>query len=399
MSALARPKIPGTAPNAGAVFSGFTNTEDCKMNTQCLNEAESKLADSRVTPQIITESSLKGLKNALIWPPASWDGKVNSEEGHIRITGKRGNIAGYAPLPDFAGYRNLNADNFYDHYGRDIGRELSFLYDMAGCEELHKTAYLFGGTVGTELTVDEINKIYAFSRKRHMFGALWGVLPPDDFAAIAKEVKHHDWRKPMIVGRCALYMSARLPRFDIADYGDSTPRVNSPGGCRGDLLPTDGWETTANKKVLNKGQLITIAGVYDIEPAGNRRQLDELNTFVVTKDVFTNVAGEADISIFPKINDGELTDNAAITVVGAGAAGENKGKSLRQGFFFHAAAMKFVNIRLTKDDIPSCAGYADDAETGLSLLHTGGSIIVRGDVKVDRPELALRIIIGDGVGG
>jgi len=28
MSALARPKIPETAPNAGAVFSGFTNTED-----------------------------------------------------------------------------------------------------------------------------------------------------------------------------------------------------------------------------------------------------------------------------------------------------------------------------------------------------------------------------------
>lgn len=230
----------------------------------------------------------------------------------------------------------------------------------------------------------------------------------------------------MKVGRCALDVSASLPRYEIADYGDSVPRVNSPGGYCGDRLPTDGWQ--ASRKVLNKGQLIQIDDVYDVQPRGSRRKLPNLKTFVVTADVSSDTAGQATIPICPEINDsnptsnsgggasniksahrtysGDAADNAVITVVGAGKDGINKGKSFRQGFFFHKSAMQFVNIQLANRDASDHHGYAEDPKTGLSVRYTtcsnisdpstSGKFDIRGAVKVVRPEYALRVIIGDG---
>lgn len=359
--------------------------------------------NSGYSHEYIAKSGLEELKRRILLPRLTlWDKKAYSEEEFKKEfpecpNGWKENIVGPSPVYEITKLLN----------GAIIDLALSF--DIAGGRELHNTVHFLGGNlVGKVLTVEEIHKIYAFSRKRCMFDTLLGVLPPNAFATIATE-EHHDWSKPMKVGGCDLYVSASLPRYEIADYGDSVPRVNLPSGGRGDQLQTDGWETTDKNKVLNKGQLITIAGIYDTESDGNRRQLDGLKTFVVTKDVFTNAAGESMIPIYPKINDGELTAksgaDAAITVVGAGKDGINKGKSFRQGFFFHKSAMQFVNIQLANRDASDHHGYADDPKTGLSVRYTtcfnisdrstSGKFDIRGAVKVVRPEYALRVIFGE----
>jgi len=316
------------------------------------------------------------------------------------------------------------------------GWELASLYDIAGGEEFHNETHFLVGIPGSALTVDAIGKIRFYIRQQHMHPPVSALLPPEDLAVIARDIEQHG--APPIAGevvreryhgRCRrvyLYESDDLPYYEIADYGDSTPLVDSPGGCRGSKLPTDGWQ--ASTKVLNKGQLITIAGVYDVKPRDDYRPLTEQKTFVVTDDVTTSPTGTAEIPISPAINDGKLTDNAGdgstesgksthqtcsneaddnaiITVVGAGDVGENKGKRFRQGFIFDSRAMQYVNVRMEKSTLPGVyQGHATDQHVGLDVLYTAWTdgrnlkeshrLDVSGAVKVVHPELVVRIITG-----
>lgn len=372
--------------------------------------------NSGYSNETIAKLGLKELKRRILLPRLTlWDKKVYSggefKKEFLECPNDwKENIVG--PHPVYAIAKFL--------HGAIIDLALSF--DIAGGKELHNTVHFLGGNFGRALSVGDLYDIRAFCEERHMPHKMSAILESKDIDASHTEMKRHDVAPigcDVIQNKCRgtyvgfnIYPSVNMPYYKIADYGDSVPRVNLPSGGRGDQLQTDGWETTDKKKVLNKGQLITIAGIYDTESDGNRRQLDELKTFVVTKDVFTNAAGEAMISIFPKIDDGALaaksSADAAITVVGAGKDGINKGKSFRQGFFFHKSAMQFVNIQLANRDASDHHGYAEDPKTGLSVRYTtcfnindmttSGKFDIRGAVKVIRPEYAMRVIIGDEFG-
>lgn len=143
--------------------------------------------NSGYSHEYIAKSGLEELKRRILLPRLTlWDKKAYSEEEFKRKfpedpDGWKENIVG--PPPVYAIAKLLN--------GAIIDLALSF--DIAGGKELHNTVHFLGGNlVGEVLTVEEIHKIYAFSRKRYMFDTLWGVLPPDTFATIATEVKNHD---------------------------------------------------------------------------------------------------------------------------------------------------------------------------------------------------------------
>lgn len=303
------------------------------------------------------------------------------------------------------------------------GRELAALYDIAGGKEFHNGTHYQAGIAGGDLTVDEIPEIKTYTGERCMPSSMSALFPSEALASIASKVGRHG--APPIAGEVVrkrhrgyyrglhLYESDDLPYYEIADYGASTPLVDAADGYRGSALPTDGWQPST--KVLNRGQLITIAGVHDVKPCDDYQPLAELKTFLVTADVDSDAFGKAEIPICPEINAGELpstsvagahktcsaeaADNAAIVIVGAGKAGKNRGKKLRQGFIFDERAMQYVNIRMEKSTLGDIEqGYAIDPQTGLGVLHSAKNdrerIDVCGAVKVVHPELVVRVITG-----
>jgi len=417
------------------------------MNAQCLNEAENKLSVS----DILANEILQELNSRLFLPRLTWGDRYDSpaqigDTINVRrvfravTTEARANDRQPMISNRVEMKVNIGSKSGIDFHHKDPvmgGEELAALYDIAGGEEFHNGTHYQVGVAGGDLTVDVISKLSDFTKRRCMPFPLSSLLPPEDLAVIAQDIEQHG--APPIAGevvreryrgRCRevyLYESDGLPYYEIADYGDSTPLVNAANGYRGSTLPTDGWQSSA--KVLNKGQLITIAGVHDVKPRDDYRQLTELKTFVVTDDVTTSPTGTADVPIYPAICDGKLTDNAgdgstesggsahrtcsndaadnaAITVVGAGAAGENKGKCFRQGFIFDSRAMQYVNVRMEKSALPGVEqGYATDQHAGLDVLYTAWTdgrnlkesnrLDVSSAVKVVHPELAVRVITGE----
>lgn len=185
----------------------------------------------------------------------------------------------------------------------------------------------------------------------------------------------------------------------------------------GSTIVLDGFNTAG--VTLKKGDMFTIAGVYEINPQ-SYQSTGRLQTFVVTADA-TTVAGTpnyASVSISPSINDGTLTttdsagtslslsayqnvsakpaDNAAITLVGTA------GSTYRQNFLFHRDAIALAMVDL---ELPASAvvkSRVRDEDSGLSLSMTGAydinnhSEITRIDAvwgtDVIYPELLHRLI-------
>ena len=69
-------------------------------------------------------------------------------------------------------------------------------------------------------------------------------------------------------------------------------------GQTGALLNTNGW--TASSAVLNAGEIITIAGVYGVNPE-NQSNIGYLQNFVVTENCSSDSNGNVSIPISPSI--------------------------------------------------------------------------------------------------
>lgn len=411
------------------------------MKTECLNEAEIEPSAS----DDLANEILQKLNVHLLIPRLTlWGDRYDSPTQ----IGKRINVrrvfrarsynrdtTPWQPVIDNRVDMQVNIESKFgiDFCHKDPvvgGRKLASLYDIAGGKAFHNGTHYQVGVAGSDLTVDAIDKMVFYIREQRMDYPLPALLHPDDFAAIAGDIDQHgappiadEFVRERYRGRCRevyLYETDDLPYYEIADYGASAPLVDSPGGYRGSKLPTDGWQ--ASTKVLNKGQLITIADVYDVKPRDDYQQLAELKTFLVTADVNSDASGRAEILIYPEINAGELTtdsstgayrtcsdnaaDNAGIVIVGAGKAGANKGKKLRQGFIFGKRAMQYVNIQMRKSTLGDIEqGYATDQQTGLGVLYSAKAdfytlkdqtrVNVCGAVKVVHPELVVRVITGE----
>ncbi len=124
------------------------------------------------------------------------------------------------------------------------------------------------------------------------------------------------------MGRAAGFnwsMDQNVRTHTVGAHG-GTPLI-AGGSQSGSSITTDGWTNSA--AILKKGDIITFAGVYGVNPQ-NRQSYGALRQFVVTADVTASGAGLATIPIFPALTASGAfqtvtaapADNAAIVVLG-----------------------------------------------------------------------------------
>lgn len=206
-------------------------------------------------------------------------------------------------------------------------------------------------------------------------------------------------------------MSQNLPVHTVGPLG-GTPLVNganqglinsgttdNPYGATTSLV-TDGWTAAAAAR-LSAGDVITVAGVYAVNPE-TKQSTGVLQNFVVTAAVSSDGSGNATAIISPAIIAGGAyqnvtarpADNAAITVVSGTAS-----TSYAQNILFHKSAITLATVDL---EVPRGMDMADRATyNGVSLRFVRGYDIVnnkricRFDMMAgytaQRPEWAVRV--------
>ena len=326
-----------------------------------------------------------------------------------------------------------------DRYIDPGAEELAYQYDIEGANELGNGGQwchpfpdiaLDNNIAASALTPIEVHTIRALAQERHIpvSSKNWAILHPLDLVAINDAILKLPAGTPSDVSNTLrdhyagtlanfqIYDSVHVPRLVCAaDRG--TPLIN---GIQADpsQLVTDGW--TASKKVLNKGQLFTVAGVREIQPRGDRRNTGRLQTFTVQEDVTSDASGNATIKIEPHIITATTTttdadgtsismaayqtvdkdpfSDAVITVVG------KEGNEYYQDLFWHGAALEYANVALTLPEGAEALGgtVQTDPETGLQIMmlrdfdwYTAESKVrldIFFGVKCVRPDLVIRKI-------
>ena len=346
----------------------------------------------------------------------------------------------------------LRIEDYGERYLEVGAEELAYDYDTAGGKELSHSYFFHEGGDNTALDKARGQQITAHAskvaipRKRR-----FAVLDPYEFAAISEDVMQVDAPelvtgaiRDMFKGKYAgwsLLESNFISPMDCQQMASgAAPRIagSDAASLVGSSINTDGWGRN-NATVLNKGQLIQIANVYEVQPRGDRRSTGKLQTFVVTEDARSNGAGAATVKVYPEIitasglgstisNPGSDIDgnkdfdggnnvqdldmgafqtvtaapvnNAVITVVGQTA--NQPAKSYRQALFMCGDALEYINVKLKTPKSAFMSGSQVDDETGLAITYTSDwdqtqyTEVDRMDilfgVKNIYPELGIRYI-------
>jgi len=208
-----------------------------------------------------------------------------------------------------------------------------------------------------------------------------------------------------IAGGSKFMMSQNVVKHTVGALG-GTPLMNGATNAGATELVTDGWTAAAATR-LKKGDVITIADVYAVNPQ-TRQSTGELAQFVVTADTDSDASGNLTIPIDRAIyasgqyqNVNALPqDGAAITIFGH--ASSYADVVAPQNLVFHKAAFAFasVDFELPSDGVK--AVRAVDPDAGISLTMTSQFDIVnyRNITRVDflggwkciYPELACRVV-------
>lgn len=204
-------------------------------------------------------------------------------------------------------------------------------------------------------------------------------------------------------------MDQNVARPTIGAFA-GTPVMNATANQSGASIATSGW--TASIAILNKGDIISIAGVNGVNPI-SYRDFGQKRTFVVTADVSSDGGGLATIPISPDINNDTTSPfqtvvnlpaaGAAIYVYNTAAAQLSTitGVSSPQSLAFHRDAFTLVIARLEKPGGMEWSEEVSNPRIGLSVRLVRGYSIeknrkytrldVLGGWKTLRPELAVRV--------
>jgi hypothetical protein len=255
-----------------------------------------------------------------------------------------------------------------------------------------------------ELAVMQADRCATLSPADH-----WGLLGNQTALFIQNEARGA-YREGSLgkVGGIDTYMTQNVPTHTVG-VATGTPLVN--GGSQGSdyltvkdtmiqNLVTDGW-TNSTTGILKAGDVITIAGVFAVNPV-TKATLPFLRQFTVMADANSGAStGPATLSIYPAIIatgafknvSAAPADNAAITVLGTGGVG------YRQNMAFHKNAFALAMVPLV---MPSGAvGGARQSYNGMSVrvqpYYDGSNDVsnwrldILYGVKAIDPRLATRI--------
>lgn len=321
--------------------------------------------------------------------------------------------------------RTLSLQQFSERYLKSGIVQIANVVDSSIAVEFKK-AFFATGTPGSAVNIDT----FLFGAAQQSMvgvpddGMRRAVLNMIDGAQISSDIKNKfnemlvkDVIQKGYMGPIAgyeMYQSQNVPTHTVGDFG-GTPLANGATAQTGSSIVTDGW-TVSKTGLLKAGDIITFAGVYEVNPQ-TYASTGKLQNFVVTADVNSDSSGNATIPVSPAINDGTLTtvdaegttvslagyqnvsapvaDGAAITVLGTAKA------TYRQSFLFHRDAVGLAVIDLELPNSAVVKARVRDEESGLSLSMTGAydisnqSEVTRIDVvwgaHMIYPELAMRI--------
>lgn len=242
------------------------------------------------------------------------------------------------------------------------------------------------------------------------------ILAPADFWALAgsqtalysQAINNKSYREGEIgkIGGINTFMSQNAPTFTTGPMG-GTPLVNGASqnttydttGANTQTLITDGWTAAAAARVV-KGDVFTIAGVYDVNPV-TKATLPILKQFVVVSNGSSDGLGNLTLTIAPQIiTSGAFqtvsaapADNAAMTFVGTANTGYTN------NLFFHKNAFALCTVPMVKP--PGAVDCSRQSKNGLSVrvipFYDGTNdkstwrLDVLYGVKTIDPRLAVRV--------
>lgn len=198
------------------------------------------------------------------------------------------------------------------------------------------------------------------------------------------------------------YMDQNIARHTVGTY--ATPGLVNGAVASGSVVITDGWTAT---DTLNRGDVITFAGVFSVNPQ-SRQATGDLQRFVVTSTAVADGGGNMTINIAPSLvfsgayqtvysASGDLANNAAITVK-TGASGI----ITPQNMAFHKDAFTFGCADLELPRGVHEAARVQSKKLGLAIRMVTAYDInndrfptrldLLGGWATQRPELAVRVL-------
>lgn len=278
----------------------------------------------------------------------------------------------------------LDMENFHENYSRPMGILIANQIDGDLLSYMQVTAPNFVGTPGTLPTTTStynqaqtsLNKllapqndravIYTSDYNQNLVGAGQTLFNPTRDIA--------DQYLEGYVGKYAGFkfgIDEQIPGFTVGTYAGSGT-VNG-GSQSGSTLLTHNW--TSSSVSLNPGDRFTIAGVYKVNPQGNRTAYSgtqNLMQFVITQAV-TDSSGSASFQIYPPlIPSGQFqncsaspADGAAINIAGA------SGASCNTAFYLQKGAYTAAFLKLHKPSNVECVvmGGEESGTPGIYLRN------------------------------
>ena len=194
-------------------------------------------------------------------------------------------------------------------------------------------------------------------------------------SAIAENYRSGQFGRNQL-GIAEWYQDQNLYTHTTGSFTSCTPTVNGATQT-GSSLVTQAWASGAT--TLNKGDVFTVAGVYEVNPQ-NYASTGRLQQFVVTETV-TDTTGAMTIPIAPPIiPSGNLqtvtaspASGAAIIPLGSTittGAGTMTATSSPQSLIFHPEAFIFASADLDADLPGAEVSRVADNELSVSLRYT-----------------------------
>lgn len=190
------------------------------------------------------------------------------------------------------------------------------------------------------------------------------------------------------------YQDPNRPAFTTGTFTAATPIV-TPAGQTGSTIATTGWAAGASS--LKRGDVITIAGVYSVNPL-SYRSTGRLQQFTVTADTSDAAGAMATLPISPPIiTSGALQTvsnspaaSSAVTVWSANPAGGVLATTVSPtGMVYHPDAFAFVMADLIQPGAGARSTTVRSKQWGIAIR-----MVEQYQIATDQNPSRLDILIG-----